>query len=416
MTRPLDPACDCDLPPSPRPRGKGPVASFLARRLLQPLLARLQVGHLVVELPHGARLEARGGQPGPQALLRLHRWRPLLRLLAQGDLGLATSYRDGDWSTPDLPALLELGALNEAAWQGSVEGTGLARWLARLAHRRRDNTRAGSRDNIAFHYDLGNAFYERWLDPGLQYSSAIYARSDDTLEAAQGRKLARIVELLKIGPAQSVLEIGCGWGGLALRMAEAGAQVTGLTLSTEQLRCAQGRAEAAGMQPRIDLRLQDYRDVPGRFDRIVSIEMIEAVGEAWWPTYFQVLKDRLAAGGRIVVQAITIDEDAFPRYRAGADFIQRFIFPGGMLPTPTLMREHGERVGLRLAEVQRFGQSYALTLAEWRRRFMAQWPAIAPLGFDEGFHRLWEYYLAYCEAGFRQGRIDVGLYVYEHAD
>ncbi|WP_295375882.1 cyclopropane-fatty-acyl-phospholipid synthase family protein [uncultured Pseudacidovorax sp.] len=412
MTAPLDPSCD--LTPPPDSRRPGLLAALLARRCIRPLLRQLKAGHLIVQLPHGERLEARGALPGPQALIRLHRWRPLLRLLAQGDLGLAIAYRDGEWSTPDLLAVLELGAANEAAWQGAIDGMRPARWLARLAHLRRDNSRSGSRDNIAFHYDLGNAFYERWLDPGLQYSSAIYAHDHETLEAAQARKLGRIVELLDVAPEQSVLEIGCGWGGLARQIAQAGARVTGLTLSTEQLRCAQERAAQAGLHERVDLRLQDYRDVQGRFDRIVSIEMIEAVGEAWWPTYFQVLKDRLAAGGRVVVQAITIDETAFARYRAGADFIQRFIFPGGMLPTPTLMREHGERVGLRLGEVQRFGHSYALTLAEWRRRFMAQWASIQPLGFDERFHRLWEYYLAYCEAGFREGRIDVGLYVFEH--
>lgn len=379
---------------------------------LRRLLSRIQHGRLSLTLPDGRRLEACGPHPGPQAELRLHRWRPALRLLLQGDLGLAFSYRDGDWSSPDLSALLSFGLANEAALGSLTESRGPARWFARLLHRARANTRRGSRDNIAYHYDLGNAFYQRWLDDSMLYSSALY-RDDpaDTLEAAQARRLDRIAELLDMRPGLKVLEIGCGWGTLAATLARRfGAEVVGLTLSTEQLRFARERASQWGVADRVDLRLQDYRDETGRYDRIVSIEMIEAVGEAYWPLYFASLRDRLAPGGVAVLQAITIAEPYFERYRASPDFIQRCIFPGGMLPSPERMAEQARRAGLRLSTEERFGRSYARTLAEWRQRFRAEWPAIQAQGFDPAFKRLWEYYLCYCEAGFLDGRVDVGLY------
>ena len=379
---------------------------------LQKLLARTRAGHLTLVLPNGRRMEAAGRENGPQALLHLHGWRPLLRLALQGDLGLALSYRDGDWDSPDLTALLEFGLANEAAWGLQLEGRGPARWFARLSHLARSNTRRGSRHNIGFHYDLGNKFYARWLDDSMLYSSALYDGSaHDTLEAAQARRLARIVEMLDVKPQDEVLEIGCGWGTLAATLAkDAGARVTGVTLSTEQLAFARERASQWGVAERVDLRLQDYRDVPGQFERIVSIEMIEAVGEAYWPTYFATLRERLKPGGVAVLQAITIADEHFESYRRGADFIQHCIFPGGMLPSPGVLQAQAERAGFEIEHTQLFGPSYALTLAEWRRRFLAEWPAIEPLGFDAAFKRLWTYYLGYCEAGFRAGRVDVGLY------
>ncbi len=402
---------------APRLPHTAPVAGLL-RSLALRLLSRLRAGELTLVLPGGERLVARGPRPGPQAQLTLHRWRPLWRLLTQGDLGLARAYRDDDWSSADLTALLAFGAANEAAgdagssWRGSAP----ARWLDRLAHRRHDNTRRGSRDNIAAHYDLGNAFYTQWLDPSMLYSSALYTRGDETLEQAQAARLDRILALVDAPPGAPVLEIGCGWGALALALADRhGAQVTGLTLSTEQLAFARQRAEQAGLADRLDLRLQDYRDVQGRYARIVSIEMVEAVGEAWWPTYFATLRERLAPGGHAVLQAITIADAHFDSYRRGADFIQRCIFPGGMLPSPGALRAQAVRAGLVLQEELRFGDSYAATLVEWRRRFLAAWPAIEAQGFDQRFRRLWEYYLCYCEAGFRTGRVDVGLYTLRHA-
>jgi len=393
------------------------------------LLHRLRHGSLQIELPDGERLLARGALPGPDATLRLHRWRPLWRLLTQGDLGLATSYRDGDWSTPDLVALLRVGAANDDAWQSTLRGHGPWRAAARAWHRLRANTRRGSRHNIAFHYDLGNDFYAQWLDAGMQYSSGLYATNPpvihatnppvipalsrdpaQSLEEAQAAKLSVVLDLLDVQAGHKVLEIGCGWGGLAALIAHCRAHVTGLTLSQEQLAHAQQRAAAEGVADRVDLRLQDYRDVQGQYDRIVSIEMLEAVGEGYWPDYFRVLRERLAPGGHAVLQVITIGEEWFPTYRDGADFIQRFIFPGGMLPTRGALREQAERAGLELEECLLFGESYARTLAEWRGRFLANWPAIEALGFDANFRRLWEYYLCYCEAGFGSGRIDVGVY------
>ncbi|WP_431261686.1 class I SAM-dependent methyltransferase [Roseateles chitinivorans] len=427
---------------------------------LRRLLSRIQQGRLALTLPDGRCVEAIGPYPGPSAALHLHRWRPALRLLLQGDLGLAFSYRDGDWSTSDLTALLSFGIANEAALGSVAETRGPARWISRLLHRANANTRSGSRHNIAAHYDLGNRFYERWLDDSMLYSSALYddpqddrqddSRDDlhrdqreaqpegarderragasgdsrraaididvDSLERAQARRLDRIIELLDLRAGQRVLEIGCGWGTLAATLAKrCGVEVVGLTLSTEQLRFAQARAEQWGVADQVDLRLQDYRDVEGRFDRIVSIEMIEAVGEAYWPVYFSTLRDRLQPGGLALLQAITIDEQHFERYRANPDFIQRCIFPGGMLPTPERMAEEARKAGLGFSTQTRFGQGYAATLVEWRRRFLAEWPAIEAQGFDLPFKRLWEYYLCYCEAGFRSGRVDVGLYRLAHA-
>ncbi|WP_077001126.1 cyclopropane-fatty-acyl-phospholipid synthase family protein [Variovorax sp. KK3] len=389
-----------------------PLRLFLAR-----LLARLQFGTLAIELPGGERLEGRGPAPGPHACVALHRWRPLVRLLMQGDIGLARAYRDGDWSTPDLAALLELGIRNEAAWSDSLNPTRPSRWLHRLRHLARGNSRRGSRDNIAFHYDLGNEFYRQWLDAELNYSSGVYTHGDEPLEAAQAAKRQRVVELMSLPPqAARVLEIGCGWGGLALALArDHGAHVTGLTLSSEQLAHARRCAAREGLDGQLDLRLQDYRDVEGHYDRIVSIEMLEAVGERYWPVYFDTLRERLAPDGLAVLQVITIADAHFDGYRANADFIQHFIFPGGMLPSWTVLQAQAARAGMTIERDQTFGDSYATTLAQWRSRFQRAWPAIRALGFDDAFRRLWEYYLCYCEAGFRTGRIDVGLYTLRRA-
>jgi len=385
------------------------------RRLLVRLMRGMACGTLVVELPDGQRVEGRGAAAGPHAAITLHRWRPLARMLLRGDIGLAESYRDGDWSTPDLTALLEFGIRNEAGWGRVFDASLPARWAGRLLHRARANTRRGSRQNISFHYDMGNDFYAQWLDPDMVYSSALYASGDETLEQAQALKLQRIIELLDLKPEAKVLEIGCGWGALALAIAAQGAQVTGLTLSTEQLAHAQQRVAAEQREAQVDLRLQDYRDVDGGYDRIVSIEMLEAVGERYWPVYFDTLRARLAPGGKAVVQVITIAEAHFDHYRRTPDFIQRFIFPGGMLPSIEAMQSQAERAGLTLQVEELFGLGYAQTLAEWRRRFLAAWPAIERLGFDDAFKRLWEYYLCYCEAGFRSGRVNVGLFSLEHA-
>ena len=398
------------------------LAGLLAaplRRLTSRLLRDVACGSIDVVLPDGDRFSGRGALPGPHAVIALRRWRSLLRLALAGDIGLAESYRDGDWSTPDLTALLEFGIRNEASWGGTLDASWPMRWLLRAIHVARSNTRRGSRQNISFHYDLGNDFYAQWLDPALIYSSALYRDEAQSLEAAQAAKLERVVELLRLPslrPDAQVLEIGCGWGAMALEIARRHpARLTGLTLSAEQLAHAQRCVDAAGATAAIDLRLQDYRDVGGEFDRIVSIEMLEAVGERYWPVYFETLQARLRPGGVAVLQVITIGDAHFDKYRRGADFIQRFIFPGGMLPSPGALQIQAERAGLTLRTAELFGASYAATLVEWRRRFLQSWPQIAALGFDDAFRRLWEYYLCYCEAGFRAGRVDVGLYTLEHS-
>jgi cyclopropane-fatty-acyl-phospholipid synthase len=375
------------------------------RWLIGRLLARLAAGSLVVVLPDGTRQRGEGAEAGPEAVWVLHRWRALGRLLLGGDNGFAEAFIDGDWSSPDPVALLELAARNLARIPGAEGGPAPVRLFHRLAHAARANTRGGSRRNIRAHYDLGNAFYAAWLDAGMSYSSALFTRPGMTLEDAQAEKQARVLELLDLAPGRSVLEIGCGWGGLAARLAEAGARVTGITLSPAQLDWARARL---GEQARI--LLQDYRDCTGLHDRIVSIEMIEAVGVAFWPSYFATLRRCLAPGGVVVIQAITIAEDALPAYRRAADFIQRQIFPGGMLPSAGEIARLAAGHGFAVTHREHFGASYALTLAAWRARFHDAWPAIAAQGFPPRFRRLWDYYLAYCEAGFRAGRVDVGLW------
>ncbi len=397
------------------PRAEDP---FVGRRLrlLEPLIAKIRHGRLRVRLPNGRVLASSDGETGLQALLVIDRWRALRRLALGGDIGFAEAYIDGDWTSPDLVSLLRLAVRNMAPVFETARGSTIVRLATRLRHLMRGNTRRGSRRNIMAHYDLGNDFYALWLDPAIQYSSAIWTADTADLEAAQAVKLDRIVDWLALEGGERVLEIGCGWGALAKRLAETkGAEVTALTLSSAQLDYARAGAASSERGHSVDFRLQDYRDVQGRFDRIVSIEMIEAVGEARWPLYFRKLADSLAAGGRIVIQAITIDEALADGYRRNPDFIQTHIFPGGCLPTKSALNALIERAGLRLVRSETFGASYARTLAEWRRRFHARWPEAELLGFDSRFRRLWDYYLAYCEAGFAEGTIDVGLMAIEQA-
>ena len=403
--------------------------------LLKRILAKLTIGRLKVITPSGATLTRTDHDSGsPSAVLIIHRWRMLVSLLRHGDIGFADSYLDGDWSSPDIAALIELAARNRAALDDTIDGTWLKRCVDRVFHLRRANTRAGSKRNIVAHYDLGNAFYAHWLDSSMCYSSALYAcdatvgvtadvmvdvtvkraldprDTTDTLEDAQARKLDAIVAQLDLKGGERILEIGCGWGALALRLAEAGCHVTAVTLSPAQHTAAVARIFAAGFAEQVDIRLQDYRDIDGQFDRIVSIEMFEAVGEAYWPLYFARLHALLKPNGIALLQVITIDEKRFDAYRKDVDFIQRHVFPGGMLPTPTIIGSLCAQAGLHLAETRTFGKSYALTLAEWHRRFQHAWPSLQGQGFDERFKRLWEYYLTYCEGGFAAGAIDVGFY------
>lgn len=374
---------------------------------------RMRHGRLRVTFPDGTAQSFTGAAPGPEAEIRLHRsGRLLRRLVAGGDLGFAEAYMDGDFDTPNLFALLQLAAENLEPWQEMLRGNRLSQALQRLLHLARPNSQRGARRNIAYHYDLGNAFYESWLDPSMTYSAARFETPEQSLGDAQQAKYRRLVELLELRPGQRLLEIGCGWGGFAEYAArEAGVEVTAVTISREQHAYAKDRIRRAGLDNQVQIRLQDYRDVAERYDRIASIEMFEAVGEAYWPLFFDKLFTCLKPGGRAALQIITIDSAAFAQYRRGADFIQRYVFPGGMLPSLPVLKEETKRAGMTWLTDEAFGGDYARTLRLWHRRFEQAWPELsvseAGRGFDERFRRMWTYYLAYCEAGFRSGRIDV---------
>lgn len=385
------------------------MSGSFAVRHVSKLIPDISAGRLIVELPTGVRIERLGAAPGPEVSLTVHRWRALARLSFGGVVGFAASYLDGDWTTPDLLRLFDLVMLNEAILLPARPLSWPARLLGRLRHALHRNTRSGSKRNIAEHYDLGNNFYRPWLDESMTYSAALFS-DGETLEEAQKSKIKHIAKLLDLSGAERVLEIGCGWGALAEELVrEEGCHVTGVTLSEQQFAYASNRLRTEIDGKQAEIRLQDYRDVEGRFDRVVSIEMFEAVGEAYWRGYFEILKQRLAADGIAVLQVITIQEDRFDRYRREPDFIQRYIFPGGMLPTKTHLRDLATGAGLEIVSELSFGNGYARTLAEWRNRFRKAWPELMPHGLDERFRRMWDYYLAYCEAGFRANATDVVL-------
>jgi cyclopropane-fatty-acyl-phospholipid synthase len=377
-------------------------------RALLYLLERASVGRIEVVLPGGGRQSFQGSTPGPAAEIELRDETVARRLLVGGDVAFAEAFMDGDWQSPDPAAVIEYAARNAHAIDKHLGETVWGGLLRRALHVVRTNTRIGSRRNIAYHYDLGNEFYRLWLDPTMTYSSALFEREDASLEDAQRAKYRRLATMLGLRSGQSVLEIGCGWGGFAVTAAgEQGCRVTGLTLSERQRDFALRRAAEAGLSDRIDIRLEDYRDTKGQFDRIASIEMFEAVGERYWPVFFERMRERLTQGGLAAMQIITIAEERFEAYRQRPDFIQRYIFPGGMLPTRTHLRSLASSAGMEWMGDHGFGQDYAKTLHLWRERFVEAWPEIRNLGFDERFKRMWQYYLAYCEGGFRAGSIDV---------
>ncbi len=381
------------------------------------LVAGIVAGEIRVILPGGYRATfAARDAVGPRAVLRINRTRAIRRLLIGGDTAFAEAYMDGDWDTPDLTALVELALVNEAAAEIRFDAGALPRLIDRIRHLRRWNTRTGSRRNIAHHYDLSNAFYRLWLDESMSYSSALFANEQQPLTDAQANKNRRLAALLNLKPGNEVLEIGCGWGGFALMAArDYGCRVTAITLSTAQHEYARARVSEAGLDDRIDVRLQDYRDVVGRFDRIASVEMFEAIGERYWPRFFEVLQERLKAGGAAALQVITIDEKRFDTYRKRPDFIQKYIFPGGVLPSRAALHREAVAKGFAVNDEFMFGSSYARTLALWQCRFQQAWQEIEALGFERRFKKMWEYYLAYCEAGFRAGSIDVGQFRLERA-
>jgi cyclopropane-fatty-acyl-phospholipid synthase len=396
---------------SPSSRTPLPHLSRIAHALRR-LTPRLTSGRITIETPGGRRISLAGAAPGPTADLKIHRWRAVARALLAGDIGFSDAYAAGEVSTPDLAGLMRFAAANASSAPGSARLRIPAIWN-RVAHALNRNSVMGSRRNISAHYDLGNDFYRLWLDAGMTYSCARFPASDVSLEAAQAAKLDGIVESLNLRGGEAILEIGCGWGGLAERLVREGCHVTGLTLSQEQLAFARARLAEPIEERRCDLRLQDYRDVSGTFDRIVSIEMMEAVGEAYWRIYFERVRQSLCDGGTAVIQTIVIDEGRYASYRRNPDFIQMRIFPGGMLPTAAIVAREAAACGLTLVRREMFGSSYARTLEIWRERFERSWPAIQKLGFDECFRRRWEYYLDYCRVGFQIGAVDVGLFVFK---
>lgn len=387
---------------------------WYARQVLH-LLQEIEHGCLHLELPNGMELTV--GHGTPDAYLKFHRWNAFRDVLSKGDIGFAEGYISGAWHTADLAGVLDLLARNRNALDQAIYGRWWGRLYSRLRHLLNANTLSGARRNIATHYDLGNDFYALWLDPSMTYSSARFDGDFSLpLEAAQTRKNQRMLDLLELPAAQSLLEIGCGWGGFAEHAARtAQHKVRGITLSQQQLDHARMRTRQAGLGEQCNFALQDYREETRQYDGIVSIEMFEAVGEAYWPDYFAALKRSLKAGGRAAVQTILIDDALFERYRLGTDFIQQYVFPGGMLPSSRRFTEEAMRAGLAVTRQETFGLDYAETLRRWRLAFHAQADAVRALGFDERFMRIWHFYLAYCEAGFRAGSVDVAQFRLEHA-
>ena len=392
---------------SERSTGLDTTALPARARFILKMLAQLKHGALHLELPDGQI--ARFGDDSYPVTLRLHDWSLCDAVLKSGDIGFAETFIAGSWTTDNLSGLIELFTRNRQTLESLIYGKWWSNLLYRLRHLFNRNSRSGSRKNIHAHYDIGNDFYRLWLDPSMTYSSALFSNGHaDSLQDGQLAKYRRILNQLAVQPGARILEIGCGWGGFAeLAAKEGGAQVRGLTLSTEQLQFAQQRLAEAGVAAQADLLLMDYRDSNEQYDAIASIEMFEAVGEAYWPTYFECVARNLKSGGRACIQTIVIADELFERYRTGSDFIQQYIFPGGMLPSPTAFRAQAEQQGLRVVNEFAFGLDYARTLAEWCDAFKQRLPEVRAQGFDEQFLRTWEFYLAYCEAGFRADNINV---------
>lgn len=391
-------------------RNKNSQRTTLVEKSFLRLLSQVAAGSLQLDLPQMQTVIGEG-RPGLAVDLAVHNTALFRKVMMGGHIGFAESYMDGDWTSGNVTALLRFFLQNEKNIQLNPLLTAAAKMRSRLQHVLNKNSRRGSRRNISYHYDLGNDFYCLWLDPTMTYSAALFDDADESLETAQFRKYDTICDWAELAGGEHVLEVGCGWGGFAARSVETrDVTVTGLTLSEEQCRYAELRAAKIGISDKTEFRLQDYRDTNGQFDAVVSIEMFEAVGEAYWDRYFETVQARLKAGAPAVLQVITIDEDRFHKYRQSADFIQKYIFPGGFLPSPSALRRKAEDHGLVLERSHFFGLDYARTLAYWREAFLDAWPRIAPLGFDERFKRMWLYYLSYCEAGFMEKTIDVGLF------
>jgi cyclopropane-fatty-acyl-phospholipid synthase len=392
--------------------GAIPEVSFTAlrprlRHALEQLSRKWTIGRLDLTIGKAARIRVQGTCPGPSAVLHLHQPALLRRLAFEGAIGFADAYVAGHWDSPDLSGLLEAITRNFAGTSFAHGTTALQLW-GMLQHWRHRNSPSRARRNIHAHYDLGNDFYSRWLDSSMTYSAALFESPYTSLAAAQRHKYVALAERIRLLDGHHVLDIGCGWGGFAAFAAgEVGARVTAVTLSRAQRDFVAERMQRAGLNDKVDVVLMDYRDITGHYDRVVSIEMIEAVGEGYWPIYFRKLAEVLTPGGVAGIQSITIDNARFAQYRKRPDFIQRYIFPGGMLPCEKRLAEEAATAGLAWNSIFRFGDHYARTLQIWAENFATAWNDIAKLGFDERFRRLWSYYLAYCEAGFRSGQVDV---------
>lgn len=395
-------------PVQPTPYLSAPAS---AKRVLQ-LLSRLQSGCLKLQLPDGTWREFGAPASELQVRVNLSDWGVFAAVLKSGDIGFAETYRDGRWTTDDLAGLLRLFLLNRQALDEVIYGNWLGRLVYRIKHLLKRNTRENSRKNIHAHYDLGNAFYRLWLDDSMVYSSAWFVgQLQGDLKQAQLAKVRRSLRMAGVEPGHRVLEIGCGWGALAqMAVNEFQARLVGLTLSTEQLQWAQDA------NPKAEIRMQDYRDVnDGPFDAVLSIEMLEAVGQEYWATYFETVSRLLKPGGRACIQTIVIADQLFERYINSTDFIQQYIFPGGCLPCPRALRQHASQAGLKVVDEFAFGPDYAETLRRWRQQFLASREQVLQLGFDEPFIRLWEFYLAYCEAAFDEGSTNVMQFTLQKA-
>jgi len=395
-----------------------PAGAPAAARTALKLLQRLQQGTLTVQLPDGS-LRRFGNGEGPSAMLALRNWNPCAAALKSGDIGFAETYIAGDWTTPHLADLLRVFIVNRREVEDVIYGTWAGRLLHRLRHLLNRNTRANSQKNIHAHYDLGNAFYSLWLDGTMNYSSAWFDGNQvQPMPDAQRAKVRRALRMAQVKPGDRVLEIGCGWGALAeSAVRDFQAHLTGVTLSTEQLQHARERMAVFNTpQASAELRLQDYRDIQdGPYDAVCSIEMVEAVGREYWPTYFNTIARLLKPGGRACIQSIVIDDALWERYIGSTDFIQQYIFPGGCLPCPREFRREAHAAGLTVVDELAFGPDYAETLRRWRDAFLAAKAQVLQLGFDERFIRTWEFYLAYCEAAFDEASIDVVQYTLQKA-
>jgi len=372
---------------------------------------RIRWGSIIMIVPDGRAFHFQGREEGPEAVFKLNDYSVFRKLWRHGTLGFGEAYFQGLWESPDVTTLLEILARNEDDFEEFFTAGKLFQPFQQIFNWLRRNNKQGSRRNIIAHYDLGNDFYGQWLDPSMTYSSAKFIKGTEDLSEAQRNKYKSLADELKLEPHHTLLEIGSGWGGFAEYAAtEIGCKITGITISPEQYKFSVERIKRQGLEDRVEFRLQDYRDVDGKFDRIASIEMLEAVGLSYWPVYFRTLFDRLEPGGLAGVQVITIEDKFFDGYSKRADFIQRYIFPGGMLPSPNVLKNQVGNAGLIWRNNVNFGLDYAKTLSEWRNRFQSAWPEIQTLGFDERFRLLWKYYLSYCEAGFRVGCIDVAQF------